>query len=217
MAVFGDGNLPDLPVLRRMQHQDNSALAIALDARAWAGAPAGDGATRAWPSGAALGGARPEGPSRRRWQELGHRCPQLALRRSGRRRSPDDPPRRSQSRSAAVASVGLPAVAAATAWIAMYAWRGFTETPAVPQPLFLLAIVVAGTGAALRWWRVPRELVVLAQVVASSVVAMLLITGSPLPSAEPGPSSTRRSATRRQLAGGTPLRCPTAHRRSTRC
>ena len=87
-----------------------------------------------------------------------------------------------RSRGSAAVAVGLPAVAAATAWIAMYAWRGFTETPGgFLNPLFLLAIVVAGTGAALRWWRVPRELVVLVQVVASSVVAMLLITGSPLP------------------------------------
>ncbi|WP_395658873.1 transglutaminaseTgpA domain-containing protein [Nocardioides sp.] len=87
-----------------------------------------------------------------------------------------------RSRGSAGTAVGLPAVAAATVWIAMYSWRGFTETPGgFLNPLFLLAIVVAGTGATLRWWRVPTGLVVLSEVVASGVVAMLLITGSPLP------------------------------------
>ena len=87
-----------------------------------------------------------------------------------------------RSRGSAGAALALPAVAAGTTWIAMYAWRGFTQTPGgFMNPLLLLAIVVAGTGTALRWWRVPGGLVFLAQVVASGVVAMLLITGSPLP------------------------------------
>ena len=88
----------------------------------------------------------------------------------------------SRHRGSLAASLLLPAVAAGTTWIAMYAWRGFTETPGgFLNPLFLLAIVVAGTGTALRWWRTPAALVVGAQVVASGVVAMLLVTGSPLP------------------------------------
>ncbi|HEU5035988.1 MAG TPA: DUF3488 and transglutaminase-like domain-containing protein [Nocardioides sp.] len=88
----------------------------------------------------------------------------------------------SRNRGSVAASLALPAVAAGTTWIAMYAWRGFTETPGgFLNPLFLLAIVVAGTGTALRWWRTPTSLVLGAQVIASGVVAMLLITGSPLP------------------------------------
>lgn len=76
----------------------------------------------------------------------------------------------------------LPAVAAATTWVATYAWRGFSEEPGgYLNPLLLLAAVVAGTGIALRWWRVPAPVVVLAQALAGGVVAMLLITGSPLP------------------------------------
>ncbi|MGB0100113.1 MAG: DUF3488 and transglutaminase-like domain-containing protein [Nocardioides sp.] len=79
-------------------------------------------------------------------------------------------------------TVLLPVVAAATTWVATFAWRGFTETPGgFLNPLLLLAIVVAGTGIALRWWRVPTPLTILAQAVAGGVAAMLLITGSPLP------------------------------------
>ena len=88
----------------------------------------------------------------------------------------------SRTRGSVAASLALPAVAAGTTWIAMYAWRDFTFRPGLfLNPLFLLAIVVAGTGTALRWWRMPAPLVVGAQLVASGVVAMLLITGSPLP------------------------------------
>ena len=87
-----------------------------------------------------------------------------------------------RTHGSAAASLALPAVAAGTTWIAMYAWGGFTETPGgFLNPLFLLAIVVSGTGTALRWWRTPAPLVVGAQVVASGVVAMLLVTGSALP------------------------------------
>lgn len=87
-----------------------------------------------------------------------------------------------RSRGTVAGTFLLPAVAAATTWIACYAWRGFSEEPGgYLNPLLLLAIVVAGTGVALRWWRVPAPLVVLVQALASGVVAMLLITGSPLP------------------------------------
>ncbi|WP_028635951.1 transglutaminase family protein [Nocardioides sp. URHA0032] len=88
----------------------------------------------------------------------------------------------SRNRGSLAASVTLPAVAAGTTWIAMYAWRDFAATPGgFLNPLFLLAIVVAGTGTALRRWRTPASLVVTVQVLASGLVAMLLITGSPLP------------------------------------
>ena len=87
-----------------------------------------------------------------------------------------------RSRGTVAGAFLLPAVAAATTWIATYAWRGFSEQPGgYLNPLLLLAIVVAGTGVALRWWRVPAPLVVLVQTLAGGVVAMLIITGSPLP------------------------------------
>jgi uncharacterized protein (DUF58 family) len=46
VAVFGGVETHDLPVLRRMQHQAGSALAIALDVDAWGGARPGSEATR---------------------------------------------------------------------------------------------------------------------------------------------------------------------------
>jgi uncharacterized protein (DUF58 family) len=73
VAVFG-GILPaDLPVLRRMQHQAASALAISLDVDAWTGLPPGAGATKAlgqqgWRA-VALG---PRDRLDAVWQELGH-------------------------------------------------------------------------------------------------------------------------------------------------
>ncbi|HEY0948667.1 DUF58 domain-containing protein [Nocardioides sp.] len=73
VAVFGGLGATDLPVLRRMQHQAGSALAIALDVDAWLGAPAGEGATRAL--GQQGWRAVPLGPRDRLdavWQELGH-------------------------------------------------------------------------------------------------------------------------------------------------
>ena len=73
VAVFGNVEATDLPVLRRMRHQAGSAMAIALDADAWGGAAAGAGATRAlaqqgWRS-AVLG---PRDRLDAVWQELGH-------------------------------------------------------------------------------------------------------------------------------------------------
>jgi uncharacterized protein (DUF58 family) len=73
VGVFGKVDLMDLPVLRRMQHQAGSALAVAVDADAWAGAAPGAGATRAlaqqgWRS-VALG---PRDRLDAVWQELGH-------------------------------------------------------------------------------------------------------------------------------------------------
>ena len=72
VAVFGRVDAPDLPVLRRMQHQAGSALAVAVDADAWVGAPPSPGATRAlaqqgWRS-AVLG---PRDRMDAVWQELG--------------------------------------------------------------------------------------------------------------------------------------------------
>lgn len=79
VAVFGHVEVSDLPVLRRMQHQAGSALAIALDVQAWAGTATGTGATQilgaqGWRS-VALG---PRDRFDAVWQELGHTSAQRA-------------------------------------------------------------------------------------------------------------------------------------------
>lgn len=73
VAVFGAIAATDLPILRRMQHQSGSALAIALDVDAWTGAPGGAAATQAL--GQQGWRAVSLGPRDRLdavWQELGH-------------------------------------------------------------------------------------------------------------------------------------------------
>jgi uncharacterized protein (DUF58 family) len=72
VAVFGAVAPTDLPVLRRMQHQAGSALAIALDVDAWTGASKRAGATQllgqqGWRT-TALG---PRDRLDQVWQELG--------------------------------------------------------------------------------------------------------------------------------------------------
>lgn len=79
VAVFGKVDAPDLPVLRRMQHQAGSAMAIAVDADAWAGVPPSAAATKAlaqqgWRS-AVLG---PRDRLDAVWQELGRTGSQSA-------------------------------------------------------------------------------------------------------------------------------------------
>lgn len=73
-------------------------------------------------------------------------------------------------------------VAAGTAWLAMYAWRDLTVTPgSFLNPLLVLALAVAGTGTAARWWRWPGPFVVLFEVGITGMLACLFLTGSPLP------------------------------------
>jgi uncharacterized protein (DUF58 family) len=87
VAVFGAVEPTDLPMLRRMQHQAGSALAIAVDVDAWVGATTVTGATKllgqqGWRSA-------PLGPRDRLdavWQELGHMSAQSS-------RGVDGPPR----------------------------------------------------------------------------------------------------------------------------
>ncbi len=89
------------------------------------------------------------------------------------------------SRSHPVALAGLSAVAAGTTLISLLTWQGFTQGFGdTLWPLFLLAIVVAGTGALARWWRVPRLLIVVVQVLLAGMVASMFICGSPLPVGE---------------------------------
>lgn len=88
----------------------------------------------------------------------------------------------SRSRGSLAAHSLLAATAAGTTWIAMSAWRGFSEEPGgYLNPLLLLALVVAATGVAARWWRWPGVAVVSTQVVVSGAMACLLLTGRPLP------------------------------------
>lgn len=81
------------------------------------------------------------------------------------------------------AALGL--TAAGTTWLATLSWRGFAETPGeYLGPLLLLGLVVAGTGLALRWTRLPDPVVALALVLVTGVVAgslaagRLVVTGS---------------------------------------
>ncbi|WP_028650611.1 transglutaminaseTgpA domain-containing protein [Nocardioides halotolerans] len=85
-------------------------------------------------------------------------------------------------RSHPMAMAGLSAVAAATTLVSLLTWQGFTqEFGRTLGPLFVIAAVVAGTGAVGRWWRLPRALLVLAQVVLVAMVVCAFVSGSPLP------------------------------------
>ena len=79
-------------------------------------------------------------------------------------------------------TLGLALVAAATTWVAMLSWRGFTlESARFLVPLFFVGITVAGSGALLRWWRLPGPAVVALQLVISAMVVSMLLCGSPVP------------------------------------
>ncbi len=82
-------------------------------------------------------------------------------------------------------SLVLSGVAALTTWVALLSWKGFAlNWGGFMGPLVVVAIVVAASGALLRWLRVPGLLVVLAQVVVVGVVVCLQLTGAPLPLGE---------------------------------
>jgi transglutaminase-like putative cysteine protease len=86
------------------------------------------------------------------------------------------------ARSHPMALAGLAAVAAATTLVSLLSWQGFTEEfGRTLGPLFVIAVVVAGTGAVGRWWRIPRGLLVLGQVLLVAMVVSAFICGSPLP------------------------------------
>ncbi len=76
----------------------------------------------------------------------------------------------------------LAAIAAATTWSAMNAWRTLTVVPGdFLNPLLLLAAVVAVTGALARWWRWPTAAVLGLQAVVSLALAGVVLVGTPLP------------------------------------
>jgi transglutaminase-like putative cysteine protease len=84
-----------------------------------------------------------------------------------------------------MALAGLSAVAATTTLISLLTWQGFTEEfGRTLGPLFVIAVVVAGTGAVGRWWRLPRAVLVLAQVLLVAMVVCAFVCGSPLPIGE---------------------------------
>src|SRR5215210_7982193 len=79
----------------------------------------------------------------------------------------------------------LSGVAALTTWVALLSWKGFAVNwGGFMGPLVVVAIVVAASGALLRWLRVPGPLVVLAQIVIVGVLVCLQLTGAPLPLGE---------------------------------
>ena len=76
----------------------------------------------------------------------------------------------------------LAGTATGTTWLAANAWRGLTEVPGgFLNPLLLLAIAVAVTGTAARWWRWPAVGVLLAEVGVGGMLTSLLLVGTPLP------------------------------------
>ncbi len=84
-----------------------------------------------------------------------------------------------------MALAGLSAVAATTTLVSLLTWQGFTQDfGSTLGPLFVVAVVVAGTGAIGRWWRLPRPLLVLAQVLLVAMVVCAFVCGSPLPIGE---------------------------------
>ncbi len=88
----------------------------------------------------------------------------------------------SRVRGGLPALASLAAASAGTTWVALLAWRGFTERSGrFLGPLLVLAVVVAGVGALARWWRLPAPAVVAAQVVTAGGLASMMLCGSPVP------------------------------------
>jgi transglutaminase-like putative cysteine protease len=91
----------------------------------------------------------------------------------------------SRMRTGLSGSLASAFAAAGTTWVAMFAWRGFTEGPTLfLGPLLVLGAAVAVSGAVARWARLAAPLVVLIQVVLAGIMASLIFSGSPLPVGE---------------------------------
>ncbi|WP_372727291.1 transglutaminaseTgpA domain-containing protein [Nocardioides sp.] len=85
--------------------------------------------------------------------------------------------------------LALALTAAATTWVALLSWSGFTAQPGrFLGPLLLLGLVLAGLGAVLRSSRVPGWAVVPLQLLAAGASASFLLSGSPVPA---GPAGER--------------------------
>lgn len=119
-------------------------------------------------------------------------------------------------RSGLLATSILAGTAAATTWIAMWSWRGFTQMPGgFLGPLFVLGVLIAGVGALARWWRLPAVGVIGLQVLVSGLVASTMLSGSPLPV---GPAWTtlvetfsEATATANKYAPPVPAHAPGIH------
>jgi transglutaminase-like putative cysteine protease len=86
------------------------------------------------------------------------------------------------ARSHPVTLAGLSAVAAATTLVSLLTWQGFTQSfGQTLGPLIVIGAVVAGSGAAGRWWRVPRTMIVAAQLVLVAMLVSAFVCGSPIP------------------------------------
>jgi transglutaminase-like putative cysteine protease len=78
--------------------------------------------------------------------------------------------------------LGLAFATAATTWVAMWSWRGFTTQSALfLGPLFLLGVLVAALGVVLRVARLPAPAVFAVQAVAGFLAAQAMVTGFSLP------------------------------------
>lgn len=90
----------------------------------------------------------------------------------------------SGSRTGLPHSLAVSLAAALTTWLAMLSWRGFGEdASSYLAPLFDSALIIAGLGGVLRWWRAPGWLVLLAQVIGVGAYVTHVLTGSLLPDA----------------------------------
>ena len=120
-----------MPVLRRMQHQAGSAYAIGLDVETWIGAPPSErGHLGAGPAGLAGGSPAPARPTGPRLAGAGPRHRHSfrhAAAGSGAGRRPRSTAMRPGRDLGSLISTSL--LAGATTWVAMLAWRGFTEVP----------------------------------------------------------------------------------------
>jgi transglutaminase-like putative cysteine protease len=82
-------------------------------------------------------------------------------------------------------ALAMALIGAFTTWVALLSWTGFaTAWGGFMGPLVMIAVVVAVSGALLRWLRVPGPFVVLAQVVIVGAVVSLYICGSLVPIGE---------------------------------
>ena len=113
----------------------------------------------------------------------------------------------------------LSLVAAFTTWVALLSWKDFSVAwGQFMGPLVLIALVVALSGAMLRWLRVPGPLVVLAQVVVVGAWSAVCICGSPIPIGDAlAADGAGLRGGRRHRTASTPLPYPAAFPRSTRC
>ncbi len=72
--------------------------------------------------------------------------------------------------------------AALTTWLTILAWGGFSESPgSYLRPLLLVAVVVAVSGTALRWFQLPTTTVIVGQLLVGGALVDVLLTGSPVP------------------------------------